>query len=301
MRVSDVSYFVVAAESRSLLAAAQSLGISQPTLSKSVARLERALGARLLERLPRGVVPTEAGRAFLSHARVAALGLSDGAAAVRDLRAGRTGTVRIGLGVGVPQTLLARALAPLLDAAPELRIEVSGGMSDTLCRAVAAGHCDVAVTNAPPPTALPVRWESLFPDPMIVVAAPGHPLASRRRTDWPTLARQRWIVPGPGTASGAWFERQFADRGLPVPAHVISMRDSMVTAELAAGLAALGLIPDSWQRSRPGAPPVVALRLPSDWSSDRQVGLVLRPSGHLGAAARRLVDRLRAVARRRTD
>jgi len=298
MRSEDVANFVVLAECRSLLAAARALGTSQPTLSKSVARLERALGTRVLERLPRGIALTDAGRAFLPHARSVTAGLRDGLATVRDLRAGRAGTVRIGVGVSVPPTLLVEALAPVLEAAPGLAVEVIGGMSDSLSRSVAVGECDLAVTNVPPDAALAVRWDPLFPDPMLPMAARSHPLAAARRIDWRTLSQQRWITPAAGTTVRAWFERLFVERDLPVPSQVISLRQYPVHFDMAAGLGAIALMPAS-ARPLGRLPQVVVLRAPADWVSDRSVGVVLRTGAEPSPAVRRVLERLRAVARKR--
>lgn len=69
MRTEDIGYLLAVADAGSLVGAARGLGIGQPTLSKSIARLERALGTPLIKRLPRGIDLTDAGRAFVDRAR----------------------------------------------------------------------------------------------------------------------------------------------------------------------------------------------------------------------------------------
>lgn len=295
MRTEDVANFVVVADSPSLVAAAHRLGVSQPTLSKSIARLERALGAAVIERLPRGIAVTDAGRAFLSHAAPAAAGLRAGADAVRELRAGRAGLVRVGLGVSVPRTLVADALKRVL-ARGEVAIEILGGMSDTLSRAVAAGECDFAVTNAPAPGGPSIRWEPVFRDPMVPVVAATHPLAAARRVDWPTLARQRWVLPARGTQVRGWFEQLFVERGLPVPERTVSLRSEYASVpELGAALDAIGLTPASFLRADDALRRWTRLRVPGDWRSDREVGFVVRPGGVPGATARRVMECVREL------
>jgi DNA-binding transcriptional LysR family regulator len=298
MRTEDLTYFQVIAESRSLLAASEKLGISQPTLSKSIARLERALGMPVIERMARGIALTDAGRVFLAHSKSAVLSLRDAMGAVRDLRAGRAGTVRIGLGVGVPQALIAEALKPMI-VHDGFSVEIVGGMSDSLSKAVAAGECDFAVTNLAPNEAPSVRWTRLFHDPMIPVVAEDHPLAGERRLDWETLSRQRWVTPGAGTASRRWFEQQFIRRRLPVPTQIISMSDYSYSPEVWADLQAILLRPASLMRVQPPTLRFVELGRPPDWKSDRYVGVMQRRKGHMSPAAERVIARIMDIGRRK--
>src|SRR5258705_11931080 len=71
MRLSQIRDFLAVVESGGIRAAARELGVSQPAITRSVRRLEAELHTRLLQRTPTGVVPTQAGRAFLARARAA--------------------------------------------------------------------------------------------------------------------------------------------------------------------------------------------------------------------------------------
>ena len=71
MRLSQIRDFVAVVESGGIRAAARKLGVSQPAITRSVRGLEAELHARLLQRTPTGVVPTQSGRAFLTRARAA--------------------------------------------------------------------------------------------------------------------------------------------------------------------------------------------------------------------------------------
>ncbi|MHC5542246.1 LysR family transcriptional regulator, partial [Singulisphaera rosea] len=79
MELRQIRYFLAVAEARHFTKAAQTLGISQSTLSAQVKELERDLGTPLFDRTGRAVRLSEAGKAFLEHA----------ARAVRDAEAGR--------------------------------------------------------------------------------------------------------------------------------------------------------------------------------------------------------------------
>src|ERR1700744_5264180 len=86
---------VAVAERKSLTSAASQLGLSQPALSHQIAALERELGTPVLERLPRGVRPTAAGRAAAAEARVALAAAERAVLAGRRAGAGTGGRIRI--------------------------------------------------------------------------------------------------------------------------------------------------------------------------------------------------------------
>jgi DNA-binding transcriptional LysR family regulator len=295
VRTEDIGYLLAVADAGSLVAAARGLGVSQPTLSKSIARLERALGTPLIARLPRGVALTDAGRAFVDRARPVDRALAEAVALARAPGRHSADCVRIGIGVGVPPALVRAACAAVLRDDP-VSIELVGGMSDTLAASVAAGETDFAVTNEPS-GARRLKWERLFSDPMIPVVGIRHPLARLRRIDWPTLAGQLWIAPATGTAVRGWFEAQFALRGLPPPERIVSVRDYFASPEFAATLGAIALMPASYLCTDGDPRRYRGLALPEDWRSDRWVGLLHRADGRQGHAAANLMKAFDATAR----
>lgn len=295
MRTEDIGYLLAVADAGSLVAAARGLGIGQPTLSKSIARLERALGTPLIERLPRGIALTDAGRAFVDRARPVDRALAEAVASARTPGRQAADRVRIGIGVGVPPALVRAACAAVLRD-DRVSIELAGGMSDTLAASVAAGETDFAVTNEPS-EARRLKWERLFSDPMIPVVGIRHPLARLRRIDWPTLSGQLWIVPATGTAVRGWFEAQFALRDLPPPERIVSVRDYFTSPEFATTLGAIALSPASYLHTDGDRRRHRALALPDDWRSDRWVGLLHRADGHRSPGATKLMKAFGATAR----
>ncbi|MFE7506172.1 LysR family transcriptional regulator [Promicromonospora sp. NPDC057488] len=88
-----IRYFVAVAEHAGFGRAADALHLAQPSLSRQIQRLEHQLGARLLDRTPRGSVLTEAGAAFLPHARALLVQARRAASAAREASAARTFTL----------------------------------------------------------------------------------------------------------------------------------------------------------------------------------------------------------------
>jgi DNA-binding transcriptional LysR family regulator len=135
--------FLTVVERRSLSAGARALGISQPTATRRIAELEQALGARLLLRQSRGVVPTPAGEEVLAEARRMAEGAN---AALR--RASGDGatpvarTIRIAATEGLGCIWLPRHLASLRAQLPGLRVEI---LVDNAAADLGARQADIAV------------------------------------------------------------------------------------------------------------------------------------------------------------
>src|SRR5437763_10838556 len=83
MKLRQLACFVAVVEEGSFTRAAQVLGLAQPSLSQQVRSLEDELGGPLVERLPRGVSVTPAGRALLPEARAALRAAERGTRGVR--------------------------------------------------------------------------------------------------------------------------------------------------------------------------------------------------------------------------
>lgn len=290
MNLDDLHLAVVIAREGSLAAAADVLGISQPTLSKAVSRLERQLKVQLFERLARGMRPTEIGRAFLDRASAIDLAAADLRATLRDLRQARAGVLRFGFGQGVPDHWLLPVITQL--ANDGLSVELTGGMPDSLVPRVAVGDLEFALLGV---SGLPggnLEFEPLRSDPIQPVAPVGHPLTRKRAPSWEDLARSRWVVPPPGTSTRADFERNFTTRGLSVHPLVVSAATQR-EALLAIALGALLLLP----RSKLDEPAVrsafVPVTPPGGWRSPRRVGFVTRKGGYLSPSAQQAMKLLR--------
>src|SRR6201995_930230 len=90
-------YFIAIAEEQSFTRAAERLWVAQPALSTQIRRLEAELGVQLFERHTRGADLTPAGELFLQRARLALAAVDVASATGRDLEAGVTGSVRLGV------------------------------------------------------------------------------------------------------------------------------------------------------------------------------------------------------------
>src|SRR5208282_5705549 len=123
--LNDVATFVRVAEGGGFTAAAKALGVPKSTVSRSLARLEKALGVRLLHRTTRALALTDAGRAYFERVHDALSGVAEASADVVDLGKDPRGTIRITAPVDVGQALLAEVITRFVEKYPQIRFEVS--------------------------------------------------------------------------------------------------------------------------------------------------------------------------------
>jgi DNA-binding transcriptional LysR family regulator len=146
MDLNDVATFVRIAEDASVTAAARALGVPKSTVSRSLARLELALGVRLVHRTTRALALTEAGRAYFDRVRGPVAGVAEATADVVDLGAEPRGAIRITAPPDVGELLLAGVVARFTEKYPDVSFEVT--LTSRIVDMVAEGF-DLAVRAAP--------------------------------------------------------------------------------------------------------------------------------------------------------
>ncbi|MGF1604910.1 MAG: hydrogen peroxide-inducible genes activator [Rhodothalassiaceae bacterium] len=190
-------YLIAVAEEGHYGRAARKLGVTQPTLSHQLARLEDRFGQSLLDRQAKGVALTPFGRTVVDRARTILAQVADLHRLAAAAQGGLAGTLRL----GVPPTLgpyLLPHLVPLLHKRyPDLKLYVRETQARQLTDGLASGVFDLVL--APLPLRGPlVDSEMLFREPLFVVAAPDHPLALRERIDRADLVGQQVLSLEPG-------------------------------------------------------------------------------------------------------
>ena len=140
--LNDLAAFVAVADAMSFTRAASGLGMSPSALSHAMRALETRLGVRLLARTTRSVSTTEAGERLLRTLRPAFEDIGAGLAALGDARDRPAGTVRITTFRRAATTVLWPVLPGLLDAHPDIRVEVT--IDDDLVDIV-AGRYDAGI------------------------------------------------------------------------------------------------------------------------------------------------------------
>jgi DNA-binding transcriptional LysR family regulator len=233
---------VALSEHRSISRAAAALYLSQPALSHQIASLERELGAPVVDRLPRGVQLTAAGRAAAEEAQVAL------AAAARAIQIGRgVGRARVGrIRISCAETMTASLLVPVLcrwrSQRPDVQLDLTEFTNaDAMIKRLEGGHVDIAV--GPRPTNTTAHVSVLGQEEIVVVAPPGHRFADlTQRVAVHDLANEPFVHYDPGNDMAAWVD-QIADRHKVALDPVLRTRSSLTAARLAAAGIGVTLVP----------------------------------------------------------
>src|SRR5882757_419805 len=178
MELRHLRYFIAVAEEGSLtLAAEKRLHTAQPSLSRQIRDLEYEVGVQLMNRSVHGIQLTDAGKAFLDHARLA-LAQVDAAVEVAR-RAAQPGkkTFAIGFQTGHEMNWLPRAMQVLRDELKNIHVTVTSDYSPDLAEALIRGRLDVAFMRTEPNFEL--VYEVVDHEPLIVLMPSDHRLTSR--------------------------------------------------------------------------------------------------------------------------
>jgi DNA-binding transcriptional LysR family regulator len=224
----QLTYLLAVAEKGTIGKAAESLGISQPALTKSIKTLEDALQVKLLERRPRGVFPTVYGDAVIARARSVRLHMDDLLSELQSLRAGIGGIIRIGMAQGVASRLIPLATLRVLAEYPNVRFSVMTGAVDRLVALLEAGDIEFAVTPFGRQSfGSGVVEEFLFHDRPMIVVRSDHPLADHAQLQPQQLVHCKWVLSDFSTPLRRAFDQIFVSDNLPPPTPMIES-DSVI-------------------------------------------------------------------------
>ncbi|MEU4193639.1 LysR substrate-binding domain-containing protein [Kribbella sp. NPDC026611] len=188
----------------SLTAAAETLGYTQPTLSRQLTALEKEMGARLFDRLPRGVRLTDAGQSLLAHAEAVLDRVELARQSLDALRTLDAGRLRIGAFESADATLVPQALADFRTTHPQVELSLVEANTSALVDRLRAGEVDLAVLSAYPQQGLDtsrLELHYLMKDALLVALPDGHRLAHRRTLRLAELAEESWVEGFPDSAA----------------------------------------------------------------------------------------------------
>ena len=194
MELRQLRYFVAVAEHANFNRAAASLHVAQPALSRQVMNLEKDLGMALLERLPRGVRLTMAGKAFLERARRILAEVEAARSIARDAQLGEIGLLRLGFNaIAVRNPVVPEALRRFRLERPGVQLALNTLTSPEQIQRLYDQTLDVGFLYTPPAAHPELEFLEIAPYKMMVAMPRRHPLASRRNLRLADLRNEHFV------------------------------------------------------------------------------------------------------------
>lgn len=224
---------LTAAQLRALVAVEQALsysvagreiGLSQPSLHRSVSNLENLSGLKLFQRTSAGIEPTPAGHILIKHTKLAYAELQQGLNEISEFR-GRDSTVIIVGSLPLARTyLLPIATHAMIQSTQNVQIRLVDGPYQELLRGLRNGEIDCLIGALRDPSpADDVAQEALFSDPLAIVAGSNHPLVKQKNISITDTLIFPWAAPPKTTPGGSYLFDTLQIKDLPsTPVRVVS-------------------------------------------------------------------------------
>ncbi len=241
MKLIALKALVAAVEDGSLRAASRRLKLSQPALTKAVRELELELGARLLMRSNKGVLPTAQGKVLFEQSLQALRGLDMAVDQIQQLGGRMVGELSVGAVPLAVMLLIPETLRTFGAAFPDIRLRVSEELYVAQLQRLRKGEVDVAVGGIPPGLASgEFVVEPLLETRMVVVVRKGHPLEGARSLR--ELARAKWVYTG-ATSDDGYAKTLYESHGMAPPAVGAAVNSTLALLSLVSSGDFVGLMP----------------------------------------------------------
>jgi LysR family transcriptional activator of glutamate synthase operon len=285
--IDDLRRLLVLADHERLTDAAAALRMSQPTLSRLLARVEDQLGARLFERDARGVHVNPLGDVVLAAARDITARYDQLQHDLATLLDPDSGTVRLAFLDSMATSLVPRILHDFRSVAPHTRVSLRQEPGHEILRDLAAGVAELAITSPRPPG--PHGWLPLQRQRLVLVVPAGSPLAGRRSIGLAEVAEEDVVTVPAGFGFRSLVDELFAAAGV-APRVAFEIGDLATIEGLVGSGLGVALVPEQFA----GASGTVGVPLAAD-GAERVVGLTWRTDRDLAPAAGRFREFLRAA------
>ena len=228
----QLQVFEAVARHLSFSRAAGELHLSQPGVSMQIREIEQSAGLPLFERVGKKVFVTEAGRHLLATARGVLGSLKDAEAALDALKGLRGGLISIAV-VSTARYFAPYLLARFRKLHPEVELRLAVDNREAVAVLLTDNAVDLAIMGRAPKTHDAVA-EAFASHPLVIVAAPDHPLAARRGIPVAAIASEAFLVREPGSGTRSAMQQFFDEHGVaPRVAMEMSSNETIKQAVMA--------------------------------------------------------------------
>ena len=224
--------------------AAETLGITQPALSQSIAQLEDEVGVQLITRSARGVHPTLYGEALYGHARIIDSELARATQQIQSLFAGSSGSLLIGSPTGGGMFIVAQALCNVMASRADVNMRVVENVKvEELISLLHDRDIDLVVSPKLPEIALRgARALRLFRTRKILCVRKGHPMAGDLRLE--NLMAYPFVCPPDDMGILSDIKSIFTMNGLPMPSKMVVSNSISLAKDMVLSSDAFAIVSD---------------------------------------------------------
>jgi DNA-binding transcriptional LysR family regulator len=226
--------FATVARHLSFTRAARELHLTQPAVSQQVKLLEAGIGLPLFEHIGRKVHLTSAGAELLRYANQAIDLMRAAGEALAAMRGLKRGVLQLGA-VSTAKYFAPSLLAAFTPAYPEVTIKFSVGNREEIIKQLAANEIDLVIMGRPP-RELDTIAEPFAKHPLVIIAAPDHALARKRRIRLKQLGAENFLIREEGSGTRASLEHVFRDRGATYRASMEVSSNETIKQAVMAGM-----------------------------------------------------------------
>ena len=230
----QLQVFESVARQLSFSRAAAELHLTQPAVSMQVKLLEEQAGLPLFERLGKKIFLTEAGTELQEHSRIIAQQLRDADEALAARKGLSQGRLVITM-VSTAKYFVPPLLARFLKQHPGVTVKLSANNREVVLKQLAENQVDLAIMGRTP-QGMDAVTEPFARHPHVIIAAPDHPLAKKRRIPLARLAEETFLIREPGSGTRGLLERLFAERNLPLNVSMEMASNETIKQAVQAGM-----------------------------------------------------------------
>lgn len=228
--------FEAVARHSSYTRAAEELHLTQPAVSMQVRQLEDEVGLPLFEKLGKQISLTEAGREVFHYSRSINGSLQEMEDVIESLKGVSGGRLSVAVASTV-NYFAPRLLAAFHKRYPGIGLRLDVTNRERLVQQLQENTVDLVLMGQPP-EAVDVLSEAFMDNPLVVIAAPGHPLADKGQGQLPIerLADEVFVMREPGSGTRQAMERFFAEHEIPIRHGMQMTRNEAIKQAVRAGL-----------------------------------------------------------------
>lgn len=208
----QLQVFEAAATKLNFSLAAKQLYLSQPAVSMQIKQLEDSIGLPLFEQMGKRIFLTEAGRELFHYSRNITQQLGEMEAVFDEMKVLGHGKLTISV-VNTANYFTPQLLARFCQRYPNINVILQVANRDAVLKQLSDNSTDLAILGQPP-DGLDISAEPFLDNPLVVIAAPDHPLAKLKRVKFSRLAEETFLSREQGSGTRSAMERVFAQHNI---------------------------------------------------------------------------------------